>query len=170
MQAKTGTMLCQIFIRTLLKGNKKDTELLSIFFNLKKLLEKKSLNHWHIHSFENYMKSKINPFGLQVQIFQTVENIGPSFKKEWEKNLSMCSNGMMSLLIEEYQKTIREIDRELEPLYVQLTAFKNHASYIKYDNELNEHLEQFNRDILVKKEKKFLRDQNAFQEQKAYNY
>lgn len=42
-------------------------------------------------------------------------------------------------------------------------------SYVQYDSELNEHLEQFSRDILTKKEKKILRDQNAFQEQKAHN-
>lgn len=44
-----------------------------------------------------------------------MENAGPAFKKEWEKKLSAC---MISLLVEEYQRTIREIDRELEPLYL----------------------------------------------------
>lgn len=110
--------------KNFVQKEQRDTELVSIFSNLRKLLEKKSSNYLHIQSFDNYIKKKNNPFGLRVQIFPTMENIGPAFKKEWEKNLSACSNGMMSLLVEEYQRTIREIDRELDPLYIQLNSIE----------------------------------------------
>lgn len=99
-----------------------------------------------------------------------MENIGPTFKNEWQNNLSTCSRGMMSLIIEEYQKSLKEIDRELDSVYTQLVVFKNHALYAQYDKELNEHIEQFNREMLIKKEKNFHRDKNAFQDQKAYNW
>lgn len=148
----------------------KDSELTQIFINLRKLLEKKKLNHWHIHSFERYMRNNINPFGLRIQIFPTMEHVDPSFKQAWENNLSACSENMMSLLIEEYRKTIQQIDKELESLYTQLTPFKTHTSFVQLDNELNAHLEQFNKNILIKKENKFLRDQTAFSEHKAYNW
>lgn len=59
---------------------------------------------------------------------------------------------------------------ELESIYKQLLSFKDNASYEQYDKDLNEHLEQFNGEILIKKEKKFHRDKNAFQESKAYNW
>ncbi|XP_040178992.1 uncharacterized protein LOC120913241 [Rana temporaria] len=148
----------------------KDTELFSIFFSLRKLLEKKSLNHWYIYSFEHYLKNKINPYELRIQIFPTMENIDPCFKEAWEANLQKCSAGMMSLLIEEYQRTIQKIDKELEPLFAQLKSHSNHDFFKKLDEELNEHLKQFNNDILIRKQKKLLRDQGEFSEQKAYNW
>lgn len=156
--------------RNFTQREKIDSELFSTFSELRKLLEKKSLNHWHIHSFQQYLSNHINPFGLRIQIFPTMESIGPKFKKDWEANLSTCSNKMMLLLIDEYKTTIAQIDKELEPLYTKLSSLKTHAQYNQQDKELNEHLERFNRDVLIKKENKFLRDSRAFQEFKAYHW
>lgn len=60
---------------------------------------------------------------------------------------------MMSLLIEEYQRINRDLDKELETIYTQLAAFKKHAQYTQYDNELNQHLEHFSRGVLIKNRK-----------------
>lgn len=65
---------------------------------------KKSL-HWHIQSFENYIKEDINPFGLRVQIFPTFETGDVDFKREWEKTLDKCSKEMMLLRLAAYKKT-----------------------------------------------------------------
>lgn len=51
------------FCKDFVQNEQKDTELSSTFFNLRKLLvKKKSSIHWHIHSFEQYIKSKEQSF------------------------------------------------------------------------------------------------------------
>lgn len=46
----------------------KDTEL-CVFFNLRKMLEKKSSYHWHTHYFQQYIKNEMNLFGLRIPNF-----------------------------------------------------------------------------------------------------
>lgn len=156
--------------RNFVQREQRDTELSSLFSNLRKVLEKKSSYHWHIHSFKQYIRNEMNPLGLRIQIFPTLEDMSVNFKKEWEKNLSKCSTGMMSLLIDEYQRKLIDIEKELERLNKQLIGFKDHALFEQYDRNLNEHLEHYNKEILIKKDKKFFRDRVAFQESKAYNW
>lgn len=100
------------FYKDFTQKEQKDTELSSIFFNLKKMLEKKSSYHWHIHSFQQFTKNNMNPFSLRIQIFPTLENMSTSFKNDWEKNLSTCSAGMMSLLTDEYKRKLREVNKD----------------------------------------------------------
>lgn len=140
--------------RNFVQKEKRGTELSSVFLNLKKVLEKKSSYHWHIHSFKQYIRNEMNPFGLRIQIFPALDDMSTTFKNEWEKNLSKCSTGMMSLLMDEFQRKLIDIEKELEPIHKQLLCFKDHALYDQYDEDLNEHLEHYNREILIKKEKK----------------
>lgn len=57
-----------------------DSELAMSFSTLNQILEKKSLLHWHIKSFQDYITKNLNPFGLRIQIFPTFDNIDSSFK------------------------------------------------------------------------------------------
>lgn len=85
------------------------SELSFLFSGLTKWLEKKSLLHWHIKSFEEYIRDDLNPLGLRVQIFPTFDNLDPIFKLAWESILNKCSTKMMKLLIDEYQKRLTSI-------------------------------------------------------------
>lgn len=69
---------------------------------------------------------------------------------------------------------LKDLDREIDLICTQLANFKSHLVYTQFEKDLDEHLEQFNRDILITKEnqrspmeKKFLRDKVAFQENKG---
>lgn len=147
-----------------------DFELSSTFSNLSQLLEKKSLLHWHIKSFKDYIAANLNPFGLRVQIFPTFEHIDPSFKAVWEVNLKECSRKMMLLLIDEYAKRIVDIDGKLEKLQNQMSLLRTHVSFSESEERLKRHLEQFNKDILIKKDKKLQRDRKAFEDGRAYKW
>lgn len=52
----------------------------------------------------------------------------------------------MSLLIDEYQRRYRELDKEFDSTCAQLLDHKNRLLYLQYDKELGKHLEQFNRE------------------------
>lgn len=64
-----------------------------------------------IRSFEDYIKEDMNPLGLQVQIFPTLE--GLAFKLQWEFFLRTCLNDMMQLLITEYGKRSEALDKDI---------------------------------------------------------
>lgn len=93
-----------------------------------------------------------------------------SFKRTWEENLLLCSKGMMLLLKEEYAKRLRELDKDVDSFYNLFSQYKDHSAYAQSDKELSEHLENFNHQILMKKEKKMQRDKMAFQGDKAFSW
>lgn len=147
-----------------------DSELSSIFWHLKKLLERKSSMFWHTQAFDRYIKSDINPFGLRIQIFPTLNDVDNSFKKMWEENLNECTKNMMLLLIGEYNKRLLVLDKELEDIQNRLQKFKNCPSLAEHESRLKIHIDKFNKDILLKKDNKFWRDQLAFIDGQAYKW
>lgn len=72
----------------------------------------------------------------------------------WEENLKLCSKNMMSLLITEYENRIIGLDEKLEKILTQMSHLTTHPLYAEFDEKLKNHLEVFNRNILIKKDKK----------------
>lgn len=121
-------------------------------------------------SFEEYISENLHPFGLRVRIFPTFDNLDTSFKAAWEDNLKVLSKNMMSLLINEYQKCIKGLVEKLEKIQIQMLSLKTHPSYAESEEKLKCHLEQFNKNILIKKSKKLQRDRKAFEDGKEYKW
>lgn len=126
--------------------------------------KKKNLLHWHIQSFGEYMRDDLNPLGLRVQIFPSIENVDSSFKLAWENNLKSCSNTMMKLLIEEYQKRLIDINSNIDKIYSRIKPLQAHATFQELNDKLKTHIELFNKSILTKIELKYMRDKQAFDE------
>lgn len=152
------------------QNESRESELSFLFSSLTKWLEKKSLTYWHVQSFKDYIKDDINPLGLRVQIFPSFDNISATFKTAWEHNLKICSMGMMKLLMEEYQKHMTEIDLNIDQIYSKIKPLETHPSFPKLNEKLKIHIELFNKNILLKKEGKFLRDKQACEEGRAYKW
>lgn len=57
-----------------------DLEISALFCRLSKMLEKKSMLYWHIRSFQDYIREDINPMGLRVRIFPTLDGLDSEFK------------------------------------------------------------------------------------------
>lgn len=147
-----------------------ESDVSALFLTLKRTLEKKSALHWHIQSFERYIKENINPIGLRIQIFPTLDNITSQMKKAWENTLNECSKNLMRLLQEEYRRQILTIDEDVKLIYVQLTPLKDLPLYSEQEKSLKENLEEHSKNILRKKEKKYWRDKNAFTQGRAYKW
>lgn len=152
------------------QNKSRESELTFLFSGLTKWLEMKSLIYWHIKSFEEYIREDLNPLGLRVQIFPSFENINSTFKTTWESNLKSCSTNKMSLLIDEHQKRLIEIDTNIEKIYSQIKLLQTHSSFQELNEKLKIHIEIFNKSILSKKENNFLRDKQDFQEGRAYKW
>lgn len=50
------------------------------------------------------------------------------------------------------------MDSKIDIINLQLTKFKTHALYHKLEVQLRERFDKFNKDTLIKKDKKFFRD------------
>lgn len=57
------------------------SEMNSLFLQLKTLVENKVSLFWQVKNFEHYIQEDINPFGLRVPIFPTLDNLDTIFKK-----------------------------------------------------------------------------------------
>lgn len=147
-----------------------EAEISSLFFKLSKNLEKKSLFFWHIKSFQDYIQNNINPLGLRIQIFPTLEDLDTDFKSTWENILQTCSRSLMETLINEYTKRTNALDIEITKICELLKKLRTHQSVTNKEKKLKIHLESFNKDILIKKNHKFQRDKNAFETGKAYKW
>lgn len=112
----------------------------------------------------------MNPLGLRVQIFPTLEDLDADFKSTWENALQTCSQNLMQILIDEYTKRSLALDIEITKTCEQLQKFKTYQSVSIKEKKLKIHLESFNKNILIKKNFKFHRDKNAFEAGKAYKW
>lgn len=144
------------------------SEMNFMFFQLKRLVEKKMF--WQVENFEHYIQEDINPFGLRIQIFHTLENINIVFKKQWENNLQQCTKIMMKLLIEEYQKRIVNLEKDIENVYTKLDSFKDLPTYNEHEEGIKTHIDQMVKELIATKERKFWRDKTAFREGIAYRW
>lgn len=77
---------------------------------------------------------------------------------------------MMTLLSEEYNKRIVEIDKEIDKIQTQLLCFKTHSAFTEHENSLKVNLDKFIKNILLQKDKKFCRDKLALKEWQAYKW
>lgn len=78
----------------------------------------------------------------------------------------------MSLLISKNQseKRLNYLDAKIEKIQKQITPLQTHNLFPDFEVQLKNHLVNFYKDILIRKDKKFQRDKRAFQEGKAYKW
>lgn len=150
--------------------NAVDTDLFTYFPKLRKLLERKSVNFWNGKYLEKYLDDGLAPFGLQVQIFPNLGVLTEDFKTRWEEILLECSANMMHALISEYSRIRDEADRKLQLLQQSYPAISAAEQFVVKDQGLQAFLERFNHNLIVSKEKRFIRDKTAFLLEKAFGY
>lgn len=73
------------FSKDYTKKASSQSEISSLFFQLGKVVEKKAACFWHADSFDRCIKEDINPFGVRIQIFPILYEVGSTFKEKWEK-------------------------------------------------------------------------------------
>lgn len=81
-----------------LTNQKTDDETKVFLDRMFNLLKRKSHLHWHIQYFESYIREKVCPLGLRIQIFPTLKDPSPDLKKSWEDILTNCSVELMKQL------------------------------------------------------------------------
>lgn len=133
-------------------------------------MEKKSNLGWHIRFLDRYLREKISPQGLRIQVFPSFEMTDPVFKEEWEQNLNRCSANLISMQKTKYNKELNDLDKEIESLKASGHQLATSADFKKRENDLIQYLENYNKNIVTKKDTKFYKDKLAFSGGYAYRW
>ena len=108
--------------------------------------------------------------GLRVQLFPTTKDPSPSFKTTWEKVLTQCSLDLMKTLINQYTIDMVSLDSGIDRLNVQYQHLMDVTAFADKWKEVRTRLEGLNKDIIMKKQAKFVKDKLAFSEGYAYKW
>ncbi|OCT91692.1 hypothetical protein XELAEV_18014752mg [Xenopus laevis] len=110
------------------------------------------------------------PRGLRVQIFPTFEAPDTNFRDKWEAVLSDCSFKFMDLLIEEEEKKLTTINKQIEELHSKIEAVKNDESLIvKYDS-IMKGMHKLETSLLETKKTKLARDVKDYSTNMVYRW
>lgn len=77
---------------------------------------------------------------------------------------------MLSILKHYYDEEVIRIDREVQSILIKFGGHSESPTYKRENTKLKENLERYNQQIITNKDKKFTKDQLAFQRGRAYKW
>ncbi|KAJ1169061.1 hypothetical protein NDU88_000967 [Pleurodeles waltl] len=142
----------------------------STFLALEKSLKKETAKWWEVASLKKYLENDRIPRGLRILIFPPTDTTSQERLQKWEANPKMASINMIQQLIdisqEEYERHKQEVDqltqRIEEANWGDITT-KNYAI-------LNNIIDNYESDIIQRKNRKFRRDLRDYQQGKVYTF
>ncbi|XP_073430620.1 uncharacterized protein [Dendrobates tinctorius] len=137
---------------------------------LKNLCNKKTRIWWNKSFLERYVDKGLIPRGLRVQVFPSFSISDEIFRQKWEEVSSVCSKGYMELLIKSNEKTLSELEDEINHIQLELREKMHAQSLAKFNTELEEDFTKWEQDIVSSKTKKYQRDVNDFANNRAYRW
>lgn len=118
---------------------------------------------------KKYVREKVCPYGLRVQLFPNFKIDSDDFRTKWETALTNCSINLLQLLIDHYQQELALVDQDVQALLLTGTYLSNTVEFATREIELNNHLEKRKIYHHLKKKKLFC-DRNAISAKKAYRW
>ncbi|KAJ1164275.1 hypothetical protein NDU88_004720 [Pleurodeles waltl] len=142
----------------------------STFLALEKSLKKETAKWWEVASLKKYLENDRIPRGLRILIFPPTDTTSRESLQKWEDKLKTASVNMIQQLIdisqEQYEKHKLEVDhltqRIEEANWGDITT-KNFAI-------LNNIIDNYESDIIQRKNRKFRRDVRDYQQGRVYTF
>ncbi|KAJ1174817.1 hypothetical protein NDU88_000108 [Pleurodeles waltl] len=155
---------------TLDPGNTNLTSAKSTFLALEKSLKKETAKWWEVASLKKYLDNDRIPRGLRILIFPPTDTTSQESLQKWEANLKMASMNMIQQLIdisqEQYERHKQEVDQLTQRIdeanWGDITT-KNYAI-------LNNIIDNYESDIIQRKNRKFRRDLRDYQQGRVYTF
>ncbi|KAJ1165300.1 hypothetical protein NDU88_005728 [Pleurodeles waltl] len=151
-------------------GNTNLTSAKSTFLALEKSLKKETAKWWEVASLKKYLDNDRIPRGLRILIFPPTDTTSQERLQNWEANLKMASMNMIQQLIdisqEQYERHKQEVD--------QLTQRIDEANWGDISTKnyaiLNNIIDNYEADIIQRKNRKFRRDLRDYQQGRVYTF
>ncbi|KAJ1130612.1 hypothetical protein NDU88_008963 [Pleurodeles waltl] len=151
-------------------GNINLTSAKSTFLALEKSLKKETAKWWEVASLKKYLDNDRIPRGLRILIFPPIDTTSQDTLQKWEANLKMASMNMIQQLIdisqEQYERHKQEVD--------QLTQRIDEANWGDISTKnyaiLNNSIDNYEADIIQRRNRKFRRDLRDYQQGRVYTF
>lgn len=141
--------------------------------NIQKELIDKHKTHtriwWNIRSLEEYLKHKIIPRGLRVQIFPAWE-VSDDYKGMWETGLFQCSKIIINMLLEHDRLALEETKTQIKELETKLMVLDAETIVEPFQTKLKDLLEKYEKEIMNGKKMKFQRDKTDYEQNRAFRW
>ncbi|KAJ1113777.1 hypothetical protein NDU88_002019 [Pleurodeles waltl] len=151
-------------------GNTNLTSAKSTFLALKKSLKKETAKWWEVASRKKYLDNDRIPRGLRILIFPPTDTTSQESLEKWEANLKMASMNMIQQLIEISQEQYERHKQEVD----QLTQRIDEANWGNISTKnyaiLNNIIDNYEADIIQRKNRKFRRDLRDYQQGRVYTF
>ncbi|KAJ1176453.1 hypothetical protein NDU88_001733 [Pleurodeles waltl] len=142
----------------------------STFLALEKSLKKETAKRWEVGSLKKYLENDCIPRGLCILIFPPTDTTSQESLQKWEANLKTASVNMIQQLIdisqEQYERHKSEVD--------QLTQRIEEANWGDITTKnfaiLNSIIDNYESDIIQRKNQKFRRDLRDYQQGRVYTF
>ncbi|XP_071970283.1 uncharacterized protein [Engystomops pustulosus] len=146
-------------------GNSDFTKLCNDILHLHKTITRL---WWNIRTLEEYLRQKIFPRGLRIQIFPSWE-IDTDEKNTWEKGLSQCSLILVNMLLDHDRELLTQQREAIKKLESRLTTF-DITLVDPFRKKLQENIDDYEKNIITNKQHKFQRDKTDYEKGKAYHW
>ncbi|KAJ1114212.1 hypothetical protein NDU88_002451 [Pleurodeles waltl] len=143
----------------------------SAFLALERALKKETSKWSEAASLKKYLEHDLIPRGLRILIFPPTDTTSQEQLQQWEANLQMASTNMMRQLIEIAAQEAYEKFREEDD---QLSKRIDEANWgdisVKNYEILNTIIDQYEEDIIQRKNRKFRRHLTDYQLGRVYTF
>ncbi|XP_069604306.1 uncharacterized protein [Ranitomeya imitator] len=137
---------------------------------IKRLLHKRTRMWWNRALLENYLKKKIIPRGLRIQVFPSFPVSDENFITKWEEVCTKSSLQFMELLIELNKKSVLAVEVEIDELFGSLKEVSSVENLTTFNTSMDKNSDEWEKQIKTIHAKKISRDNNDYQQGTVYRW
>ncbi|KAM4017383.1 uncharacterized protein ACNLHF_007006 isoform 1-T3 [Anomaloglossus baeobatrachus] len=142
-------------------GNTKNN-LKNIFSDLLLAYKLNIKSWWEVQSLEQYIKQKIVPRGLRVNLVPAERSRTENLLKRWEEELTNSSIRLMTILVDEEKVTLEKTSRDLQTLREEALKHQGDSDFGTKEIALQIAVDKYQQNLKTRKHKHFLRDLGDF--------
>ncbi|CAH2294111.1 Hypothetical predicted protein [Pelobates cultripes] len=140
-----------------------ETNIHKLFFELEKTLKSEMRDWWDSALLKKYIDNKFIPRGLRFEK-QPFFNDNTPLEQEWLGALDTCSFILMDILIRYRESRLCVTEKSIMDLQGRIGSIQEQSSVIsKLDEATNQKLISFEKELIMRKKKKFQRDKLDYQ-------
>ncbi|KAM3929193.1 synaptonemal complex protein 2-like, partial [Leptodactylus fuscus] len=124
----------------------------------------------HCVTLAEYVKNLRIPRGLRMSVVPTIFKDDKDFCSQFELILNKCSFDIMTLTVTFLQKSITSLRAQIERTEAQLRTSTSETEFTTLKEKTEATLLQYRKDLQTQKRKKFLRDQEDYQNDRVYKW
>ncbi|XP_075187500.1 uncharacterized protein LOC142258789 [Anomaloglossus baeobatrachus] len=128
----------QAFCTEVLPGDSNVTSLRTRFGDLYSLYKEYSKSWWEIKTLENYLKNKIVPKGLRINLCPSPRTSNPRLLEAWAKESVESSFRFMNLLLIEEKTLLEQATLKLNKSIEEILKFKSEADFNRREISLQD--------------------------------